>query len=595
MTNGNALDDQRQRLLETALQRSPADLVIRNCRILDVHTGQIFDGGIAVVGNRIARVGNIDAVIGSLTRVVEGNERIAVPGLIDGHIHTYESHLPVAELARGLLSHGVTTIVTDFYGEAVVSGPAAVRASLDEAGASLLNIAFVLPMPALYQDRPFMHTGTIDLESMEEMATWPECLGLNECFAKYLLAGEPELRRLVDVVHAQRGKVCGHGAELDYDEIQAWSAYLGAVDDHETVGGEEALAKLRAGIHVIAREGSGVSDLANILRTIVETGADTRRISFCTDILSPLDLLRRGSIDHCVRLAISTGVPAVEAIRMATLNGAECHRLDGICGSLSPGRRADIVLLKGDIDEFEVDTVVAAGQVAVEGGKLPTRLTSPERPSFAYNTVKVPEIAAEMFAVPGPQGTASVRVRVIGVRDGSLITEELERDLAVRDDQIIPAPDRGILKIAAIERHGKSGKIGLGFIEGFGLNAGAIASTYNPHCQHLLVLGTSDEEMAVAAAECARLGGGFVVVAGGAVRASVPFPLYGLLSEEPIESLVSQIERVTNVLHDLGCELSAPFHSLAFSGLPVTIGRLKISSAGLIDVWAGEQVPLVIE
>ena len=584
----------REKRLAVVMKREPADLVIRDCIVADVHTATMAPGGIAVVGDRIAYVGEVGDLVGPQTKIVEGRGRIAVPGLIEGHIHTYESHLPISEVARGFLLHGVTTIVTDFYGEAVVRGVDAIRASLQEAVSTSLNVVFILPMPALYQDQPFLHTGTITMKEMEEMASWVNCHGLNECFIQNLVDGEPMLRKLVDVVQAKGGKVCGHGSEGSEQQVQAWGGWVRRLDDHEAVSSNEAMARLKAGIHVIAREGSGVSDVANIVRGLLERKADLRRVSFCTDILSPVDLVARGSIDYCIRLCIGLGVPPFTALQMATLNSAECHQIDHEVGSLSPGRRADVLLLKGPLEDFEIDTVIAAGATVVDGGEVISARQSLKRPDFAYGTVKPGKIDAHSFDIPAPAGTDGVVARVIGVREGSIITQELQRRLPIVNGMVAPKADGGVNRIAAIDRHSGKGTIGLGLVEGFGLRRGAMASTYNPHYQHLLVVGVSPEDMALAANECARLGGGFVVVDGGTVVARVPMPLYGLLSEEPVDTLAKEIEAAIKSLHNMGCPLQSPFHTLAFTGLPISIGTLKISSTGLIDVWRGANVPLFV-
>ncbi|MCO5066165.1 MAG: amidohydrolase family protein [Rhizobiaceae bacterium] len=586
----------RDRRLAVALKREPADKVLSDVKVLDVHGGTFFEGGIAIVGNRIAFVGDVDDLIGPDTQVIDGKGRIAIPGLIDGHIHTYESHLPISEVARGFFRHGVTSIITDFYGEAVVRGMDAIRASLREAEPTGLNTVFVLPMPALYQDEPFVHTGTIDLAAMEEMAAWDECHGLNECFVKFLTGGEPRMVRLVDAVQSHGGKVCGHGSEASENEVQAWGGWVRRLDDHEAISGEEALSRIRAGIHVIAREGSGVSDVRNILSYLVEKNADLRRVSFCTDILSPVDLLSRGSIDYCVRIAMEEGVSPVAAIQMATINSAECHQIDDDVGALAPGRRADIILLDGPIEQFHIGTVIAAGEIVAKEGRDIKDRAAVKRPDFAYNTVSIGAISSESFSVKVPSGTNGVLVRVIGVGDGTIVTRSLERRLPVKDGLAQPLLEGGINLVAAIDRHaGDPGKLGVGFVEGFNLIRGAMASTYNPHYQHLLVVGANAEDMAVAARACAEQGGGFVVVDDGKVTARVPLPLYGLLSEESIDTLGEQIAAAFAALRELGCPLETPFHTLAFTGLPISIGRLKINSRGLVDVWRGETVPVLID
>lgn len=594
MADASLPDDLRERCLAVAVSRAPADTVVRDCTVLDVHTGLFRRGGIAIVGERIAYVGAVDDLVGPDTKVVEGKGRIAVPGLIDGHIHTYESHLPVGELARGFFRCGVTTIVTDFYGEAVVRGVEAVEAAIEEARKSPLNAVFVLPMPALYQDEPFLHTGTVRMPEMETMVSWAECHGLNECFVKSIVGGEPMLRRLTDLIQAKGGKACGHGSEATEREVQGWGGWVRRLDDHEAVSGQEALDRLQAGIHVIAREGSGVNDVANIVRGLKEAGADLRRVSFCTDLVSPIDIMGRGTIDYCVRLCIGLGVPPVTAVQMATLNSAECHQIDHDVGSLSAGRRADIVLLKGDLADFAIDTVLAAGTVVVDGGAISVPSGQRDYPAFARGTVQIAGITADTFAIDAPPGAEAVEARVIGVGEGTIITRNLVRTLPVESGIVEPVPAQGVNAIAAINRHRPGAGIGRGFVEGFGLRRGAMASTYNPHCQHLLLVGADRASMAVAANECARLSGGFVVVDGEKILARVPLPLYGLLSDQPIETLTAQIQTALDALKSLGCDLVAPFHTLAFSGLPITIGTLKISSLGLIDVWRGEVVPPLV-
>jgi adenine deaminase len=583
----------RERRNRIVLDRERADLVITGAKVLDVHTGLIEPRGIAIADKRIAYVGEVEDLIGPLTTVVEADGKTAVPGLIEGHIHTYESHLPIKEISRGFFRHGVTTIITDFYGESVVGGISAIRASLDEAASTPLNTIFILPMPSLYQDLPFLHTGTITMKEMEAMAAWPECHGLNECFIKNLTGGEPNLRKLVDIVQSRGGKICGHGSEGSKHEIQAWGGWVRRLDDHEAVSGDEALEKLRAGIHIIAREGSGVSDVANIVRILIERGADMRRVSFCTDILSPVDLVNRGSIDYCVQLCIELGVPPITAIQMATINSAETHQIDDDVGSLAPGRRADLLLLSGELKDFVIDTVFAAGQVVVKDGRNVQPHLPVKRPDFAYNTVNPGPISAESFAVPAPAGQSRVRVRMIGVGDGTIITRDLTGELPVKDGLIQTISDQGVNKIAAIDRYTAKGTLGLGFVEGFGLKRGAMASTYNPHYQHLLVVGANDADMAFAAKEIEQMGGGFVVVVDGRVLARVPLPLYGLLSEASVDDLAADIAKAIAALHGLGSSLTSPFHTLAFSGLLVAIGRLKISSVGLVDVWAEKIVPLI--
>lgn len=590
-----------KRALEVSITRSRADLVLRNCQLLNVHTREIYQAGVAVVDDIIAYVGEVGDLIGPGTTVVEGDSRFALPGLIDGHIHTYESHLPIGELAPTMLSHGVTTLVTDFYGQAVVGGPDAVRRELDEARASGINVAFVLPMPALYQDRPFAHSGAIDINDMLTMMGWPECIGINECFVSGVIDQDSDLLALIGEARRRRLKLCGHASEASDPDVQGWLTVLRRTDDHETVSGTEAIAKLRNGVRVIAREGSNVANVESICSSVAAAGIDPRHVSFCADLLSPVDLLDRGHIDYSVKLAQRAGVDAITAIQMATINGAECHRIDDTVGSVSAGLRADIVLVDGPLATLNVATVIAGGRVVVEAGAPRPRTETVDRSSWPRHTVIVPALTAEAIQVRMPQETnpntrhaSASEVRVIEVSDGTIVTSEGRQSLTVDAGVVLSDPLKGVNKIAAFERHGSSGAMGVGFVNGFSLREGAFAQTYNPQSQHLLAVGANDTALLGAARACAEMGGGFAVVDDDGNITRVPLPLYGLLSDAPIEELADELRAALGALHALGCRLKAPFHSLAFAGLAITIGRLKISSAGLVDVWKKQTVPVIV-
>jgi adenine deaminase len=493
-----------------------------------------------------------------------------------------------------MLIHGVTTLATDFYGEAVVAGRSAIEVQKDFAKTSPMNILWTLPMPAFYQDLPFLHTGSLTADDMREMLSWNDCIGVNECFAAFVLRGDEVLLELMEQARGLGKVLCGHASEVRGREAATWAAYGGYLDDHECVDPDEVVEKARAGVRIVLREGSGVSDVANCLPAITRSGVDPRRFCFCSDLLSPFDLLRRGDIDHCVRLAIQAGVPVIEAIRMGSINAAETLGVDRRLGSVTPGRQADICLVDSPLEEFKITDVIAKGRLVVDYGAYVGDVSIPDYPASSRNTVTLsrPPVA-EAFRIPST-ATGAASVRVIKVRDGSLITHESVTRLPVREGALWADPARDIAKVASFERHGKTGKVGHGFVSGFGLKAGAVASTYNPHCQHLMVVGVDDDDMALAARTVAEMGGGFAVARDGRVLAAVPLPLYGLLSDQPADVTVALIGKAIDAVHSLGSELTAPFHTLAFLGLPVVIGKLKITSIGLVDVWANSVVELEV-
>jgi adenine deaminase len=576
----------RAALQEVARGERPADLVICGGTLVNVHTGERYPADVAVHGELIAAVGDVSAMIGPDTERVDATGMHLTPGLIDAHVHTYEMHLAVPHVAAAMLPHGVTTIATDFYGEAVVAGVPAVRASLDAARATPLNVLFTVPMPAYVQDRPYVHTGTIGDAEIAELLAWDDCIGIDECFAPLVAEGDPALLDLMERARAQRKALCGHGSETSGSALMGWAAVGGHLDDHECIAPEEVVEKARLGIRIVLREGSGVADVRNCLPAITEHGLDPRRFSFCSDLLSPVDLVREGDIDRCVRYAIEAGVDAVDAIRMGSLNAAETLRVDDRIGAVAPGKRADICLVAGELEDFAVRHVVAGGELVVRDGRYIGPQPRLDYPDFARDTIRLPkDPEAGDFAIATATASATTEARVIVVRDGSIVTAQEIVPLRVAGGAIQPDPARDVLKLASWERHGMTGKLGLGFVRGFGLTRGAMASSYNPHCQHLLAVGADDADMATAARAVRDMGGGFAVVAGGETLATVPLPLYGLLSERPADVLVKEIEAAIDAARSLGCGLSAPFHTLAFVGLPVVIGTLKICSEGLVDVW----------
>ena len=579
-------------LQQVARGERPADLVITGGTLVNVHTGERYPAGVAVHGELIAAVGDVEAMIGPDTERVDATGLHLTPGLIDAHVHTYEMHLAVPHVASAMLRHGVTTIATDFYGEAVVAGVPAVRASLDAAHATPLNVLFTVPMPAYVQDRPFVHTETIGDADVADMLEWDDCIGIDECFAPLVADGNEVLLDLMERARASGKALCGHGSETHDRALMGWAAVGGHLDDHECIAPEEAVEKARLGIRIVLREGSGASDVKTCLPAITTYGLDPRRFSFCSDLLSPVDLVREGDIDRCVRYAIEAGVDPVEAVRMGSLNAAETLRVDHLLGAVAPGKRADICLVDGPLEDFAVRHVVAGGRLVVRDGEYAGPAPELDYPAAARDTIRLPkDPEASDFAVR-TRARGRVNARVIDVRDGSIVTTEAILPLPVRDGAIQADPAAGVLKLASWERHGRTGKVGLGFVRGFELERGAMASTYNPHCQHLVCVGADDADLAIAARAVRDMGGGFAVVDAGDVIARVPLPLYGLLSERPADELVVEIEAAIAATRTLGCRLSAPFHTLAFVGLPVVIGTLKICSEGLVDVWRQEIVPV---
>jgi adenine deaminase len=584
----------KRRLIEVAMGQQPADLVVQGGKVVNVLTREIYPADVAILGDRIAVVGDADYTIGSETTIVDAQGQYLTPGLIDQHLHVHETQLNVVELAAAILPRGTTGICTDFYGEMVVGGKKAVRTCLDATRGLPLKVWFMLGTPGYYQNIPFGHSGWPTREDMFEMLEWPECYGMDDSFASKIGSGDPQILELVDAVQARGKKVCGHGSEARGRPLTAWMAYVRATDDHECVDPQEAVEKARLGLHISMREGSGCFNVSEVVKAITEYGMDPRRFCFSTDLISPVHIAEDGHIDNALRKAIQAGVPPVVAVQMATLNGAECLKVDDDYGSVSPGKVADILLVD-DLAEFQVSGVIASGELVARDGKMIKALPSVRFPDWAYGTVRFPRpITAEDFALSVENGRSEVTVRVITASGMTLLTGEEHHQFPVQDGQVHADPERDILKIAAIERVQGTGEVGVGLIRGFGLQSGAIATTYNSQQQNLIVLGTNDQDMALAANKLAGVGGGFVIVDRGEVESLLELSLFGLESDQPYPQVLARLREMNDILANLGCHLPAAFHTLGFMGLPVDIGTLKISPKGLIDVWQNQVVDLQV-
>lgn len=579
-------------LANAALGKEPIDVLIRGGKLVNVYTGEIYPADVAIKGDSIAYVGDCSGLLLERAEVIDAKGMYLCPGLIDQHVHTYESHLNIVEFANAVMPLGVTGIVTDFYGECVVGGVPAVRNAIEIAKRQTpLKIFLALPMPAYYQNKPFEFNGHPNAEEMTEMMDWPECVGLNDSFGSKMIAGDPDMRLVVDQAQKRRLQVCGHGSELDEAQSNAWMAYIRRTDDHECVSAEELLYKLRAGMYVSMRIGSGCVNLPKLAPALAEHRIDTRRITMNTDVASPLRISEHGHLDNCVRTAIRCGVPPVDAIRMATLNTAECVRIDDLYGAVAPGKIADILLVE-DLTDFRPAAVLSNGRLIAKNGTLLKRFESVPYPREARSTVRFPRrIRSEDFQIPAKDGAHTVRV--VGCSDGTIITGELEAVLTASGGELRCDPGADVLKAASIERTGGKGELFTGFVKGFGLKKGAIASTYNPHNQHMMIVGADEADMALAANTLRECGGGFAVCCNGEVKAKLPLPLYGLLSDRPLEEVIQGVKAVYTAAWECGCTLSEPLHTLAFMGLPVIIGTLKISPFGLVDVWKEAYVDLI--
>lgn len=584
----------RRELVDVAMGRKPADTVIVGGVLVNVNTAETYQADIAISGQRIAAVGDVSHTIGETTRRIDAGGRYVTPGLVDAHIHSYHSYLSVHAYVEGMLRHGITAVADGFYGQGIVSGIEAIRWSKETFDRMPLRTLFVVPVMSYIQNRELGLTPveSISVEDMHEMLRWEDCLGLEEPPFLVLEHGYDEIYGLFEESLRLRKVVTGHAAGLNDHQLQAYVA-MGAATDHEMVTAAEGVDRARAGMRLLVRGGSGCNDLPAVLPAYTEHGIDPRSVSFCTDVLSAEKLASTGGVLQMLRDAIAAGVPPVTAIQMATLNAAEVFNMQLEIGSVSPGRLADFLLVD-DLERFDISSVFVGGVERVRDDRLLEELPPVDYPAEFRSTVQLdtPVTGDELrVRVPAKPKTT---IRVIGATDGSLFTQERHVELPTEDGVLRASVEDDVLPIVMVDRHGKGTGIGNAFVQGIGLKRGAIASSVNSVCENLVAVGVDEDDMALAINRLAEIGGGQIVVADGEVLATIELPIFGLLSDDPLDVVTKKFDAAYAAIRDLGCELDSPFSSLEFCCACGEIGDIRLSEEGLMLVETSSRVDLVV-
>jgi adenine deaminase len=562
------------RTIRVARGREPADVVVRGGRVVDVLTQQVRRADVAIVGDRIVAVG--EGLAGR--EAIDVGGRFVCPGLIDAHVHIESSMVTPGRFADAVLPHGTTTIVSDPHEIANVLGVDGVRWMLEASEG--LDLSVLVMAPACVPASPLETAGArLVAADLVALAAHPRVLGLAEMM-NYpgLLAGDPdELAKLA----AFAGRpIDGHAPGMRGPDLQAYVA-AGVVSDHECLTADEAQEKAELGMTVFLREATNARNLLDVLPAV--TPGNARRFAFCTDDRVPGELLDDGSIDALARMAIGAGLDPLIAVTMASLNAAEHYGLRDR-GAIAPGRRADLTVVE-DLRELRPSLVLAGGRVVARdgervGGGAPAPAGLPPTMNVAWRDHL--RLTRE-----------SDRVRAIGLVEDQLVTTSSVHSLTGAGAIAAPDAERDLLRLSVIERHTGSGAVGQGFVSGFGLRRGALASSVAHDSHNIVVAAADDGDALVAARAVAELGGGLVVVAGGEVRASVPLPLAGLLADRPPREVADELAQATRVAAELGCVLTAPFMALSFLALPV-IPSLKLTDQGLVDVDAFALTPVFV-
>jgi adenine deaminase len=562
-------------IIKIARGDEPADTLLENCKVVNVFTGEIIKTDIAIVHSRIVGLGSYEA-----RNVIDMEGRYVAPGLIDSHVHIESAMVTPPEFARAVVPRGTTTVVTDPHEIANVLGLDGIRYMLDLAKYNPLSVYVNAPscVPSTHMET----TGaSLEWYNLEALQREEYVIGLAEVmnFPGVVYGDEGMLNKIRSFKKRVKD---GHCPGLTGKALNAYiNAGIGS--DHECTSVEEAREKLQRGMYIFIREATNAHNLKPLLPLV--TPENSRRICFCTDDRQPADLLEEGHIDYMVRTAIAEGIPPITAIRMATLNPSEYFHLHDR-GAISPGRRADLMVFS--------DLQAPVAEMVYRGGKLVARngVVFPwERPE--QKTVLRSSVNVNWSKIDFTMVAEGDRIRVIGAIPDQLITKHLIEDTPQLDGKVVADPARDLLKIAVIERHMATGKMGKGLVHGFGLKRGAIASTVAHDHHNIVVVGVDDESMMTAAQTVAETGGGMAAVDGTQVLATLPLPIAGLMSDLPIEQVRDQMEEMLVAARTLGSSLHDPFMAMSFQALPV-IPTLKLTDHGLVDVEKFQLVPLFV-
>ncbi|MEM9574213.1 MAG: adenine deaminase [Pseudomonadota bacterium] len=589
--------DVAAQLVNVAMGRSPADLVVKNGRWVNVHSGEVVaHTDIAIVQGRFAYCGpDASHCIGPETEVIDADDRYLVPGLCDAHMHVESGMVTVTEFTRAVVPHGTTSMFIDPHEIANVLGLEGVRLMHDEAESMPTNV--FVQMPSCVPSAPGLENAGASLGPQEiaEAMAWPNIIGLGEVMNfPGVAANDQTMRGAIDATVKAGKTVGGHYASPDLG--LAFHGYVagGPEDDHEGTRMEDARARVRQGMKAMLRLGSAWYDVAEQIKAVTEEGLDPRNFILCTDDCHSGTLVREGHMDRVVRHAIEQGLKPLTAIQMATINTAEHFKLERELGSITPGRRADFLLVS-DLAALKIDEVYGRGVKLAEQGELVADIPAYSYPETAKNTVNLLKpVTAQRFQINAPKGAEEVTARIIGVVENQAPTRALESVLKVQDGVVEMDRANDVCQIAVVERHRATGGVTNAFVSGFGYNQDcAMASTVAHDSHHMIVVGTNHGDMARAANRLSEIGGGVVMISQGEELALVEMPIAGLMSDERAEIVAAKADILTAAMREMGCTLNNAYMQHSLLGL-VVIPELRISDIGLIDVRTFEKVDLFV-
>ena len=574
--------------LEAASGKRVCDTILYNVRIVDVYSERITDGSVAIYNGHIVAI-NPGEHIEARNRL-DGHGWFAVPGFIDSHVHVETILLTPEALGDLIVPWGTTSMFVDAMEIANVAGLEGLNALMNSS--ENLPFRMYLEIPSRVPTMPGFETtgGTLEASEVEELLESDAVISLGELDpSKVLDIRDSYLRKILCTLSNRR--ICnGHAIGLCPQELNIYATGHLA-DDHECVSSDDLINRLKVGIGVMLREGSSERNTAELVRCILANNLPTDSLMFCTDDKHANDIAREGHISYNVQLAINLGLPAITAIKMASLNAARHFHMEHELGSITPGRFADIILLPS-LEKIVPAMVMKGGEVVFDGER---KISAVEvhYPDSLMKTVKLPKhISADSFRITASGSQALCRV--IGMIPNQIVNEEHKLWMRISDGEIKPDLQRDILKLAVVERYGKTNNVKAAFVQGFGLKKGALASSVSHDHHNIVVVGCDDNDMLLAVRELEKMQGGFVAVAEGKVLGVMPLPLAGLMSIKPADVVMKGMDELNETVAKLGCSMKAPFMSLSFISLP-TVPELGLTDMGMVDVLGHCFIDSVVE
>ena len=580
-------------LSKVAMGVIPAETVIRGATLVNVCTCELLENtDVAVWGGRIALVGDASHCIGEGTEVVDAAGKFIAPGFLDGHIHVESSMMSAGEYARAVVPHGTTGIYMDPHEICNVLGLDGVKWIMEDAARSPLKAMLTVPscVPAV---PGFEDTGAeVGPADIRETMQWDNVVGLGEMMNfPGIVNGDARTHAIVGETLAANKVATGHYSIPE--TAQGLNAYIasGVRCCHESIRAEDALAKMRLGMYAMLREGSAWHDLVEVIRSVTEHEVDSRFAVLISDDAHPHTLAGQGHLDHILRKALSYGLDPIRAIQMVTINVAQCFQLDHELGSVSPSKCADLVLID-DLNTCHVTDVFIDGELVAKDGKITVEFAPYTYSEKAVNSVHLDKLTAADFKIPCEGERVDVHaIEIIPARVG---TFDKIVTLPVCEGSIAADPEQDVLKVAVFERHKRTGTVGKGFTKGFGIKRGALAQTVAHDAHNLLVVGSNDEDMALAANTLIECGGGLVAVLDGKVLSLVALPIAGLMSDKPIDEMSASIEKMEQTWVEMGSTIPSPFMTMALIPL-ACLPETRLTNRGMVDCRTFEFIDLIVK